>query len=235
MNAPAKSVCLVIGAGPGNGAAFARRFAAAGHRLVLAARDVASLATIAADLPDAHPCPYDAADPASAAEIAQIESRLGRIDTLVYNAGAAAFGSIEQISLDDFEQGWRVNALGLAAAAKAVIPGMTGRRRGNIVVIGATASLRGGANFAAFASAKAAQRNLAQSLARHLGPQGVHVSHVVIDGVIDSPRTRERFGERPEASYLKADDIAEAVYGLTCQQPSAWTFELDLRPAAEKW
>jgi NADP-dependent 3-hydroxy acid dehydrogenase YdfG len=230
-----KPVCLIIGAGPGNGAAFARRFAAAGHRLVLAARDLSALAALAAELPDAHPCPYDAAEPEAAREIAALERRYGAIDTLVYNAGNAVFGNIEQISLDDFERAWRVSALGLAAAAKALIPGMSARKHGNIVVIGATASLRGGASFAGFAAAKAAQRSLAQSLARHLGPQGIHVSHVVIDGVIDSPRARERFSERPEELFLKADDIAEAVFGLSCQKPSAWTFELDLRPAAEKW
>ena len=226
---------MIIGAGPGNGAAFARRFAAAGFRLVLAARNRTALAALAAELPDAHPCPYDAGDPESAREIAALEGRYGAIDTLVYNAGNAVFGNIEQIALADFEQAWRVNALGLAAAAKAFAPHMSARRHGNIVVIGATASLRGGANFAGFAAAKAAQRSLAQSLARHLGPAGVHVAHVVIDGIIDSPLARERFGDRPESCFLKADDIAEAVYGLTRQRPSAWTFELDLRPAAEPW
>ena len=112
---------------------------------------------------------------------------------------------------------------------------MKERGQGAIVVIGATASLRGGARTTGFASAKAAQRSLAQSMARGLGPAGIHVSYVVIDGVIDLERTRSRMPDRPDNFFLKPDAIAEAVYQLTEQDSSAWSFEVDLRPYAEKW
>jgi NAD(P)-dependent dehydrogenase (short-subunit alcohol dehydrogenase family) len=112
---------------------------------------------------------------------------------------------------------------------------MKARGRGVIVVIGATASLRGGARTTGFASAKAAQRSLAQSMARDLGPVGIHVSYVVIDGVIDLERTRSRMPDRPDDFFLQPDAIAETVYQLTEQDSSAWSFEVDLRPYAEKW
>jgi NAD(P)-dependent dehydrogenase (short-subunit alcohol dehydrogenase family) len=107
--------------------------------------------------------------------------------------------------------------------------------RGTIIVTGATASLRGGANFAAFASGKAAQRSLAQSMARSLGPKGIHVAYVVVDGVIDIPRTRALMPDRPDEKFLRPEDIASSVFHLVQQRRSAWTFELDLRPFTEQW
>src|SRR5690606_33082306 len=107
--------------------------------------------------------------------------------------------------------------------------------RGTILVTGATASLRGGAGFAAFASAKAGQRALAQSMARLLGPKGVHVAYVVIDGVIDMPLTRKLMPDAPQESFLSPDAIAETYWQIASQDRSAWTFELDLRPFGEKW
>ena len=133
------------------------------------------------------------------------------------------------------EQAWRVNVLGCLTASQSVVPGMIEGGGGAVVVIGATASWRGGARATAFASAKAAQRSLAQSLARHLGPQGVHVGYVIIDGVIDIPRTRARLADKPDEFFLKPSDIAESVYHLARQPRSAWTFELDLRPFGERW
>ena len=124
---------------------------------------------------------------------------------------------------------------GLMAAVKAVLPDMRAAGKGNIVVIGATASVKHGANFAAFTAAKAAQRALAQSIAKHVGREGVHVSLVIIDGVIDIPRTREMLPDRPDDFFLKPDDIAQSVFFLTQQPKSAWTFELDVRPFGEKW
>ena len=107
--------------------------------------------------------------------------------------------------------------------------------RGAIIVTGATASLRGGANTAAFAAAKAAQRSLAQSAARSLGPKGIHVAYVIVDGVIDMPTTRTLLPDQPDEFFLKPDAIAETVYHIAHQDPSAWTFEVDIRPHVEKW
>ena len=139
------------------------------------------------------------------------------------------------LSAAALEQAWQINTRGLLVAAQQVLPAMKRRGCGNIVVVGATASLRGGENFAAFASAKAAQRSLAQSMARHLGPQGVHVSLLIVDGVIDIPRTRKMFPERPHELFLNPDDIAATALFLTRQPRNAWTFEVDLRPSAENW
>jgi len=165
----------------------------------------------------------------------EIRARLGGISVLVYNAGAGVFGNIDDITAAQLENAWRTNTLGLYLCTRAILPDMRTAGSGNIIVIGATASKRGGANFAAFASAKAAQYNLAQSMARHLGPERIHVGYVIIDGVVDLERTRKRLPDKPDEFFLQSPDIAESVYQLTRQKSSAWTFELDLRPFAEKW
>jgi NADP-dependent 3-hydroxy acid dehydrogenase YdfG len=172
---------------------------------------------------------------AVAAAFAQVRSALGEPEVLVYNAGSGKFGNIDAVSVDDLESAWRTNALGCFLAVREVLPGMRRRKRGSIVIIGATASIKGGANFVAFASAKAALRSLAQSLARQLGPENIHVSHVVIDGVIDLARTRAAMPDKADDFFLKPDDIAASVLQLTRQPKSAWTFELDVRPSSEKW
>jgi NAD(P)-dependent dehydrogenase (short-subunit alcohol dehydrogenase family) len=172
---------------------------------------------------------------AVAAAFAQVRTALGEPGVLVYNAGTGKFGNIDAVGADDLESAWRTNALGCFLAVKEVLPGMRRRKRGSIVIIGATASLKGGANFLAFASAKAALRSLAQSLARELGPENIHVSHVVIDGVIDLERTRAAMPDKADDFFLKPDDIAASVLQLTRQPRSAWTFELDVRPFSEKW
>ena len=164
-----------------------------------------------------------------------MRNELGDVEVLVYNAGSGVFGSIDDVDSATFEDAWRINALGGFLCAQQVLPAMKVAEAGSIVFIGATASLRGGAKFAAFASAKAAQRSLAQSMARHLGPQGIHVSIVIVDGVIDIPRTREFLPDRTDAEFLRPEDIAESTFQLTCQERSAWTFELDVRPFGEQW
>ena len=139
------------------------------------------------------------------------------------------------MDVDAFQAAWEVNARGLFVAARHAAEDWRQQGGGALVVVGATASVKGGARFAAFASAKFAQRGLAQSLARHLGPEGVHVSLVVIDGVIDMPRTRKMMPDQPDDFFLQPDRIADAVHFLAVQDPSAWTFELDLRPFGERW
>jgi NAD(P)-dependent dehydrogenase (short-subunit alcohol dehydrogenase family) len=154
---------------------------------------------------------------------------------LVHNAGNAVFGSVLDVAPAQFEAAWRVNTHGLFLAARAVLPDMVAAGRGVILVTGATASWRGAAGFAAFASAKAAQRVLAESMSRSLGPRGVHVAYVVIDGVIDMPTTRAFFADRPDDFFLRPDAIADTYFYLAHQDRSAWTFEADLRPFGEKW
>lgn len=229
-------VCVVVGAGPGNGRALAARFAAAGYRVVLMARRHEPLRTLAAQIDGGHAVAADAADPAAVSEaFDRVRDQFGPVRTLLYNAGASVFGDLDAISAADFARAWETNALGLLHCAKAVVPDMRGRAAGEIVVSGATASKKGGAGFAAFAAAKAAQYSLAQSMARQLGPEGIHVAIAIIDGVIASDRTRRMLPDRDAEDFMAADDIAEAIYQVVRQPRSAWTFELDLRPFRERW
>lgn len=228
----AQPVCAIVGIGPKNGAAFARRFDAAGYRVALLSRSTAFSALLAEELSDARAYTCDASRPESVEQaFAQAQSELGPVDTLIYNAGGGSWRTVEEISADEFEQGWRVNALGALVASQQVIPAMKESRAGNIVFVGATASLRGRPKTTGFAAAKAAQRSLAQSMAKHLGPHGIHVALLIIDGMIDAPGTdAAEHGER-----LDPEAIAGAAHYLTTQPKSAWTFELDLRPSREEW
>ncbi len=231
-----RRICAVVGAGLGNGLALARRFAADDYSVALIGRSRDKLEQLVAEVPGARVVPADAADPASLTHAFRtIRDEMGPVDVLLYNAGSGQWGNFQEITAEGLEAGWRVNVLGLMVAGQAVVGDMIERSAGAIVVTGATASLRGNSGTAAFASAKAGQRTLAQSMAKHLGPQGVHVSYVVVDGVISTPATRERMGDKPDAFFLEPEQIAEAVHFLAHQQRSAWTFELDLRPFGERW
>jgi NAD(P)-dependent dehydrogenase (short-subunit alcohol dehydrogenase family) len=150
----------------------------------------------------------------------------------IHNAHSLMIGASADTTLGEFERAWRVACFGAMTVAKLVLPAMAARGDGAIIFSGATASLRGGANFSAFASAKFALRGLAQSLARECGPRGIHVAHVVIDGLIEEAQTQERFG-RSQAMRIDPDRIAQIYLEIVRQHPSAWTHELDLRPHGE--
>ena len=230
-------VCVINGVGPGNGAAFARRFAAAGYRVALIARSADFCDSLAAEIGDsAHAYQCDIGDPTGVSEtFARIREALGPVEVLLHNVGAGIWGDFESLELPAFEQSWRVNTLGLVAAARAVAPDMRRAGHGSIVVTGATASRRGAAKTAAFASAKGAQRNLTESLAKQLWPDGIHVSTIMIDGIVDLPRTRERLPDKPDTFFLDPDDVAETAYWLVQQPRSAWSFEVEARPFGESW
>ena len=231
-----KPVCVIVGVGSGNGAAFSRKFGAEGYRVAMLARNIDYLQELAAEIPDSQAYQYDVTQSDRAAEVfSRIESEMGAISVLVYNAGAGAFANIDDATVESFQRAWEVNARGLFVVAKQVIPQMRKLKGGNIVIIGATASVKGGANFTPFASAKAAQRSLAQSMARYLDPEKIHVSYIIVDGVINLERTRKAMPDKPDDYFMNPDDIAESVFFLTQQPSSAWTFELDLRPFGEKW
>ena len=154
---------------------------------------------------------------------------------MIYNAGSGVFAGFEATTVADYEASWRVNALGAFAVAKQAVPAMKRAGRGSLVFIGATASTRGGPVTSAFASAKAAQRTLAEALAREFWPTGVHVALLVIDGVVDLPRTRSRMPGKPDEFFVKPDDIAAAAVALATQPRSTWTFEQIVRPFGERW
>ena len=227
-----KPVCAIIGIGPKNGAAFARRFNSAGYRIALLSRSTTFSEKLANDLSDARTYTCDASDPDSVeASFTQLRSDLGTVDVLIYNAGSGSWLTVEEISAQEFERGWRVNALGALLASQQVIPAMKEQGTGNIIFVGATASLRGRPKTTGFAAAKAAQRSLAQSMAKHLGPQGIHVSLLIIDGPIDSAGS----AEAKQGKCLDPDEIAELAHYLTTQPRSAWSFEVDVRPSQESW
>lgn len=229
-------VCVVVGVGPGNGAAFVRRFAEEGYRVAMIARSSDVMDALAAELPVARPYICDIGEAAAVeSTFARITSDLGPVDALVYNAGKGVWGAADEVSLEDFETAWRTNVLGAFVAARCVVPAMKQRGSGQILLIGATASLRGGAKTAAFASAKAAQRSLAQSLARQLWPAGIHVALVVVDGIVDEPLMRAKLADRPDEFFVKPEDIADTLMQLVWQRRSAWSFEVEARPFGERW
>ena len=233
---PTPKVCAVVGIGPGIGEAIARRFSAEGYAVALLARRDDLTARLAAELPGARAYACDVADAASvAAAFAGIRADLGEVDVLVHNAGSGVWGDIESVSPEDFERAWRVNALGLFLTAREVIPAMKRRGEGAIVVIGATASRRGVAGTAAFAPAKMAQKGLAESMARHLGPAGVHVALIIVDGAVGGPVTRARYPDRPSDSFIDPNGVADIAASLVKQNRSAWSFEVEARPFSEKW
>jgi len=231
-----KPVCVITGVGPGTGAALARRFSREGYSVAMLARTAERLAALEREIPDSRGYATDVADPAAVrATFARIRAELGPVDVLLHNAGSGAFHGFEQVTVDEFENSWRVNALALLVCGQEAAKDMLQKGSGAIVVTGATASLRGGPITAGFAPAKAAQRSLAQSMAKTLGPKGIHVALVIVDGVIDIPATREFFKDKPDDFFLAADHIADTIHHLVRQDRTAWTFELDLRPYAEKW
>jgi NAD(P)-dependent dehydrogenase (short-subunit alcohol dehydrogenase family) len=231
-----KPVCAVVGVGPGNGEAFARRFAADGYAVALMARRTELTAKLAAELPRAQAYPCDVADAASVASaFAAMRADPGDADALIYNAGSGVWGNVEEVKAEDLERSWRVNTLGLFLAAREVIPAMRRKGRGAIIVVGATASRRGAAGAAAFAQAKMAQRALAESLARHLWPAGIHVALIVVDGVVGGPVTRSRVGDRPDDFFIAPSGVASIAAGLVAQDRAAWSFEVEARPFKEKW
>ena len=157
------------------------------------------------------------------------------VAVVAYNAGTGIFGALDDVGAADFEASWRVNALGLFLVAKEVVPAMNAAGAGAVIVIGATASRRGAARATAFAPAKAAQRSLCESLARQLGPHGIHVALIIVDGVVDLPRTREAMKDKPDAFFVKPAGVADLAAALVQQDRSAWTLEAEARPFAETW
>lgn len=229
-------VCAVIGIGPGNGAAFARRFAADGYACALLSRSTEQSAALAAQLPGARAFACDVGDAASVERaFGEVRAAMGDPEVVIYNAGSGTFGNFEDLTAADFESSWRVNAFGAFLVAKQVTPAMKKAGGGSFVIVGATASRRGGAKTGAFASAKAAQRSLAESMARHYWPSGIHVSLIIIDGVVDLPRTRQFMKDKPDSFFVKPDDVAATAAFLAAQPRSAWTFELEARPFGETW
>ena len=239
-----REVAVIVGAGPGLGQALAARFAGAGFETVIAARRQDVLEQMVADIGDVgagvHPVPTDVTDHQAIANLFAEADKLGPLGVTVFNAGNMHSGDILEIDPDDFETVWRVACFAGFLSGQEAGRRMVPSNKGTLIFTGATASLRGGPRFVTFASAKAGLRSVAQSFARSLGPEGIHVSHVVIDGVIDTALIRAKMpdlSKKLDATdcFMKTDDIAEVYFALHEQPKSAWSFETDIRPAAENF
>ncbi len=233
-------IAVIAGVGPGLGAAIARKFANEGCDLALLSRSSAYSINLSKRLEETGvsvvPIPTDITDATQvAASFALIREELGTPDILVNHAGNAAWGNLSELTAEAFENSWRVCTLGAFLCVKQVVTGMIEKGEGTILFSGATSAVRGRAGAIAFSSAKFAMRGLASSLAREVGPQGIHVAHVIIDGIIDSPNLRERYKLGQDEPLLKPDAIAETYWALVQQERSAWTFEVDVRPHNEEF
>lgn len=229
-------VCLVTGVGPGTGSALARRFAAGGYRVAMLARTESRLRELAEKVPGANAFPCDVADEAQvAATTVRISRELGPVNVLIHNAVGGAWGDFLQIDPAVLQSNFSVNVMALLHLARAVAPGMIDAGEGAILVTGNTSAYRGKAAFAGFAPTKAAQRVLTESLARALGPKGIHVAYLAIDAVIDVPWARERLPDKPDDFFAKPSAIAEVAFGLAHQDRSAWAFDVVVRPYCEPW
>jgi len=235
---------LVIGAGDATGGAVARRFAREGYTACVVRRHADALAPLVAQIEStggrARAFGSDARREEQVVELVEtVEREVGPIEIFVFNIGANVPSSIVEETARKYFKIWEMACFAGFLTGREVARRMVARGRGTMLFTGASASLRGSANFAAFAGAKHALRALAQSLARELGPKNIHVAHVVIDGAIDTAFIRENFPERyalkAEDGILNPEHIADAYWQLHCQPRDAWTFELDLRPWIERW
>jgi NAD(P)-dependent dehydrogenase (short-subunit alcohol dehydrogenase family) len=231
-----KPIALVTGVGPATGSAIVRRFAAGGFRVIALARSPDRIGALAGELPDTHAVRCDVSDEKQVRDtVADIRKRYGSPSVFIHNAVGGGWGTFLEIDPQMLEANFRVNVMGLLYLARELAPDMIKAGEGAILVTGNTSATRGKANFAGFAPTKAAQRILAESMARDLGPRGIHVAYVVIDAVIDTPRMRERMRDAPDEFFIKPSAIADELWHLYRQDRSAWSFLAELRPFAEKW
>jgi NAD(P)-dependent dehydrogenase (short-subunit alcohol dehydrogenase family) len=231
-----KPIAVVTGVGPGTGTAIVRRFASGGFRVIALARSADRIGALERELPDVHAMPCDVSDRDQVTSVmASVRKLYGTPSVLVHNAVGGGWGSFLEIDPDMLEKNFQVNVMGLLYLARELAPAMIEAGEGGILVTGNTSSIRGKANFAGFAPTKAAQRILAESIARDLGPRGIHVAYVLIDAVIDVPRMRQRMPDAKDEFFIKPSAIAEELWHLYRQDRSAWSFLTELRPFGEKW
>lgn len=231
-----KPVCIITGVGPGTGSALARRFSRGGYHVALIARSEKRLPNLKAELPDSSIYTCDVTQENQIIEaVAKITRDFGAPVIAIHNAVRGAFGNFLEIDPAVLETNFKVNTMGFLYLARAVAPAMIKEQKGAIIATGNTSAYRGLESFAGFAPSKAAQRILAESIARHLGPKGVHVAFLMIDAVINVPWARKMHPDKPEEFFADPVTIAEEIWHITHQPRSAWSFSYELRPYAEKW
>jgi NADP-dependent 3-hydroxy acid dehydrogenase YdfG len=232
----AERICVVTGVGPGTGTALVRRFAAEGYRVAMLARTAERLDDLARQVPSAKAYVCDVSDQVQVnATLDLIERDMGAPSVLIHNAVGGAWGTFTEIDPAVLNKNFQVNTMVLLYLARRVAPSMVAAGQGAIIVTGNTSAQRGRANFAGFAPTKAAQRILAEAMARDLGPKGVHVAYIVIDAVIDVPWARERFKTKPDDFFIAPAAIADEAWHVANQPRSAWSFNVEVRPYGETW
>lgn len=236
MNASELPLAIVTGVGPGTGSALVRRFAKGGFRVAMLARDRARLQGLEAEIANTKAFPCDVADSSALqTTLDQIEGSFGAPIVVVHNAVGGAFGSFTDIDPEVLRVNFDINVMALLHLARFTAPRMVAAGGGALIVTGNTSALRGRARFAGFAPTKAAQRILAESIARDLGPRGVHVAYLVIDAAIDVPWQRERLRDVDDDFFCKPSAIADEVWHIAHQDRSAWSFLAEVRPYRETW
>lgn len=230
-----RGVAVIIGAGAGLGAGLARRFVAGGMETAIASRDAGRAHHLAEDV-GAHGYACDATREDSVEQFfGQVRGELGEPDLVVYNASGFLRKSVLEIEAEEFENQWRITCLGGFLVGREAARGMVANGGGTLIFTGATACYKGSAQFAGFAVGKFGLRGLAQSMARELGPRKVHVAIVNIDGEINGPAHAHEIPDKGIDALLDPDAIAETYWALHNQHHTAWTHEVDLRPAIERW
>jgi NAD(P)-dependent dehydrogenase (short-subunit alcohol dehydrogenase family) len=236
MTSESNQVCLVTGVGPGTGRAVVESFAARGYEVAMIARNSERLEEIRAAMDHTHAYACDVTDFEHLRDVVStVELTHGVPDVIVHNAVGGAFGDVMAVDPEVLQRNFQINTMALLHLTQAAAPKMIERGSGSILCTGNTSAYRGKAGFAAFAPTKAAQRILAESMARHLGPLGIHVAYIAIDAVIDLPWTRKRMPDAPDDFFCKPVDIAAEVYRISQQPKSAWSFESVIRPFGENW
>ena len=232
-----KPTALITGVGEGTGAALVRRFARGGYKIAMLARNQERLKLLEDEISDskAYLCDVGNID-MLLNTVEAVRKDMGDPNVLIHNAVAATFESFLEADPKDLEKNFRVNTTSLLYLARELVPAMVEAGQGAIMVTGNTAALRGIPITAVFAPTKAAQRILSESLARELGPKGVHVAYITIDAAIDTPWTREPFHpDKSDEFFSKPHAIADEVFHVAHQDRSAWSFDVIIRPYAEKW
>jgi NAD(P)-dependent dehydrogenase (short-subunit alcohol dehydrogenase family) len=229
-------IVLITGVGPGAGTAIVRRFATEGFRVIALARSLELISMLQRKLPDTHAAQCDVSNESQVRDtVADIRDRFGSPNVLIHNAAREGCGTFLEINTKTLDASFRVNVMGLLYLARELAPAMIKAAQGTILVTGNTSATRGKANLAGFAPTKAAQRILAESIARELGPRGIHVAYLLIDAVIDTPAMRKRFPDASRTFFVRPSAIADELWHLNRQDRSAWSFLTELRPFGEKW
>jgi len=231
-----KKVCLITGVGPGTGAALVKRFLEGGYQVAMIARSTEQMEKLSQQSSNAHAFQCDVGEEDQIVKTLEaIKAKLGSVDVLIHNAVTAEFGDFLTVDPVHMQTAFNINTMALLILARLVAPDMIKSGTGAIIATGNTAAYRGKETFATYAPTKAAQRILLESIARQVGPKGVHAAYVAIDAMVDVPWVREMLHDKPDDYFSQPNDIADEVHHIVHQPKSCWAFDVVIRPYGESW